>query len=94
MRDLSQSSEALIATARASRLAFLRTELRVANTMLNLAATSRDAGDRERRRDRAREACREVARHLAVAESPNALSARERVELASGMRAIEQRMAG
>jgi hypothetical protein len=93
MKDLPISSEALLFSARASRRDFLRTELKIANTMLDLAATSRDAGDRERRRGRAREACGEVARHLAVEDSPNALDAMERAELSAGVRRIEQRLA-
>jgi hypothetical protein len=93
LKDPSLSSEALLASARATRIDFLRAEIRIANTMLDLAATSRNAGDRERRRDRAREACGEVARHLAVVDSVNAVNALQREELSTAVRGVERRLA-
>lgn len=76
--------------ARHAAVEFLRIELRVANTMLDVATCSSDWRGGERRRAAARAACGEVARHLAKG-STIVLSASERDELTAGLDKLAHR---
>jgi len=93
MDDPIPVSRALAHSAHDSMVTFLRIELQIANTMLDAAATTHDADSRERRRGRANEACAEVVRYLEADVERPVLSAEEREELSTGLRAVQARMA-
>ena len=70
---------------------FLRTELRVANTLLDLVQSRTDARANTRRRDEARAAYDEVEKQLGEGGSL-ALSEREQVELTIGVTELGRRL--
>jgi hypothetical protein len=90
MADLFQDSEALWDASRRAAVVFLRTELRVANTLLDLADTGTDLETKVRRREEARAAYIEVAEHLAK-ESRLTFSHGERAELTRGLDELARR---
>jgi hypothetical protein len=93
MSDLADISNALVASSRGLCVEVLRTELRIAQTMITLAVNTEDAAVQERRKHQAGEACAVVARHLSADGSPIVLSESERDELSEGLSAISQRLA-
>jgi hypothetical protein len=90
MVDLHRNSEALRESARLAAVDFLRTELRVANTMLDVASTGTDVLATARRREAARMAYAEVVKHL-VKGSGISLTQHERDELTTGLESIARR---
>jgi len=70
---------------------FLRTELRVGNTLLDLVQSRTDAQANTRRRDEARAAYDEVEKQLGEGGSL-ALSEREQVELTIGVTELGRRL--
>lgn len=85
------AANALLISSRHARLRFLRTELQVANTMLNLAGSSLDPETRRRREAAAEDACAEVARNLGSRARTAFLSRSERAELTAGLDALQRR---
>jgi hypothetical protein len=92
MKDLAHKDATLSQSVRSTQIEFLRAELQVANTMLDLAAASDEGWVRERRRAQAIEACEEVARHL-IDDRGLALSETEREELSAELWAVTRRLA-
>lgn len=91
MAYLQRHSEALLEAARLAAVDFLRTELRVANTMLDVASTGfADVQARERRHAAARIAYAEVVKHL-VTGSNITFTDRERDELTTGLDSLARR---
>src|SRR5258705_8241495 len=91
MSDLFRQSEALRHEARRVAVEFLRTELRIANTLLDLVQSRTDAQANTRRRDEARAAYDEVEKQLGEGGSL-ALSEREQVELTIGVTELGRRL--
>jgi len=60
--DMVGRSRALIESARAHQVAFLRVELQIAHTLLDSSCTTHEELSRERRRFRAEQAYAEVSR--------------------------------
>jgi hypothetical protein len=92
MDDPFSVNRALLRATRDTMLTFLRTELRVATTMLDAADSTQDESVRSRRLVMANLACAEVVRFLSTDVGMTALEVSEREELATGLRAVEQRM--
>jgi hypothetical protein len=84
MADLVQDSQALREAARRAGVDFLRTELRLANTLLDVAGTGVDAQIEQRRRHAARAAYAEVEKHLVKGGSITFTDG-ERAELTTGL---------
>ncbi len=78
--------------ASAAGLELLRTELRVANTMMDLIASSLSEDARGRRLQQAQDACDVVASHLGRNEKHFIISESHRCELASGLSLVRARM--
>jgi hypothetical protein len=91
MSDPIQQSRELQVETRRLALDFLRTELRVANTLLELAERGREDQSAVRRRAEARAAYGEVAKRL-LDPSEIELSASEREELATGLARLGRRL--
>jgi hypothetical protein len=89
MVDLHRHSEALVETARLAAVDFLRTELRVANTMLDIASIGTDGEATARRREAARIAYSEVVKH--VNGSSINFTQHERDELNTGLDSLTRR---
>jgi hypothetical protein len=89
MNDLTRNEAALADAVRASAIEFLRVELKIANTMLDLAAATGERETRARRRAQAKEACRTVKRYLEGPAVP--LPAEDQQAIAESLRAVEQR---
>jgi hypothetical protein len=90
MADLFLASSSLLEAARRNAVDFLRIELRIANTMLDAAATATNPQIGARRHDAARAAYDEVARSLATG-SRLAFSEPERAELGTGLAELARR---
>jgi hypothetical protein len=86
-----RTTEELLATSRQARLRFLRTELQIASTMLDLADSASDQETRHRRESAAADACNEVARGLDPSSRTAPLSELERAELTAGLDALDVR---
>jgi hypothetical protein len=84
-------AEALRESARCAAVEFLRTEIRTANTLLDVAATGAGGDAHARRRGAARTAYDEVARHLAEG-SKLVMTDRERGELATSLADLARRL--
>lgn len=92
MNDLTRNEAALADAVRASAVEFLRVELKIANTMLDLAAATDEAETHARRRAQANEAYSTVRRYLEGPAVP--IADDDRLAIAEGVRALEQRMRG
>ena len=92
MSDVFNSAEALREGARLAAVDFLRTELRIARTMLHAASTTGDPEAAIRRHVAARTAIAEVVKHLGSG-SRLELSESERGELTSGIDTLAPRLA-
>lgn len=89
--DHADTNEADLANAvRSSALEFMRVELKIGNTMLDLAAATSDQETHARRHAQATEACNTVKRYLGEPAVP--LPAEDRESIATGLRALEQRI--
>jgi hypothetical protein len=92
MHDPISTSRVLLRSTRASMLTFLRTELRIATTMLDAAESAQDESARNRRLVIASQACSEVVRFLSTDIGMTTLEVAEREELTTGLRTVEERM--
>jgi hypothetical protein len=92
MDDSIAINRALLRAARDSMLTFLKTELRVAGTMLDAAESTLDESARKRRVVMANQACSEVVRFLSTDLGMTALEVSEREALTTELRAVEERM--
>jgi hypothetical protein len=91
MTDVIRQSEALRRATSQAAVDFLRTELQVAHTLLDLADSAMGAGADARRRDQARMAVAEVAKGLAK-EGHITFTESERNELTTGLTELAQRL--
>lgn len=91
--DIIESSRALVETAHALRVDFLRVEIKIANAMLDTSKTTRDEATRERRLGRAREACAEVSRWLDATLPSGRMTDAEHDELTLGLAQARARLA-
>jgi len=87
-----ERSRALIESARAHRVEFLRVELKLANTMLDTSCSTHEELARERRRFRAEQACTEVSRALEADRTQAYLTDAERQELTAGVARVHERL--
>jgi hypothetical protein len=90
MSDLARNEAALADAVRASAVEFLKVELKIGNTMLDLAASTDERDTHARRRAQAQEACSTVKRYLDGPAVP--IPAEEREALLVGLRALERRI--
>jgi molecular chaperone DnaK (HSP70) len=90
MNDLAKNESPLADAVRASALEFLKVELKIGNTMLDLAAATDERETNARRRAQAQEACSTVKRYLH--EPPVPLSAEDRQAIGEGLNALEKRI--
>jgi hypothetical protein len=90
MNDLAKNEAALANAVRTSALEFLRVELKIANTMLDLAASTGEEETQERRREQAMLACSTVKRYLDGPAVP--LPVEDSQEIRQCLRALEQRI--
>jgi hypothetical protein len=84
------NESALANAVQASAIEFLKVELKIGNTMLDLAASTDDRETHARRYAQAKEACNTVKRYLAGPAVP--LPVEDRRMIADGLRALEQRI--
>jgi hypothetical protein len=91
MADLFHETKALQEATRRVAVDFLRTELQVAKTLLDVAHAGLDAQTEGRRRHEARLAYAEVERRLTT-NSRIILSATERDELTAGLAQLARRL--
>jgi hypothetical protein len=92
MNDLVRKEGAMQAAVRASAIEFLKVELKIANTMLDLAAATSEHGAHQRRRAQAIEAYATVARYLSGEGSTVPLGEEQRKELTVGLLSVARRM--
>jgi hypothetical protein len=90
MTDLTRNEAALADAVRSSALEFLRVELKIANTMLDLAASASEQETHERRREQARIACDTVKRYLDEPAVP--IPTKDHDAISESLRALEQRI--
>jgi multidrug resistance efflux pump len=90
--DMVGRSRALIASARAHRVQFLRVELQIAHTLLDTSFTTHEELSRERQRFRAEQACTEVSRALEADRTEAYLTDAERQELTAGVARVHERL--
>jgi hypothetical protein len=90
MNDLARNGAALANAVRTSAVEFLRVELKIANTMLDLAASTDEEETHERRRAQANEACDAVKRYLDEPAVP--LAVKDRQAIMEGLHALQQRI--
>jgi hypothetical protein len=90
MIDPATNEAALASAVRTSAIEFLRVELKIANTMLDLAASTHEQEAHARRRAQAVEAYNTVKRYLA--EPPVPLPEADSQEILDSLRVLEQRM--
>jgi hypothetical protein len=91
MNDLVRNG-AIKDAVRASAIEFLKVELRIANTMLDLAATTGEHEAQQRRRAQANEACVTVARYLNGEGPAVPLGDEQHAALTVALRSLERRM--
>ena len=92
MTDPQRRHDELRAEVRSSQLAFLRTELEVAKSLLDLATSLEDAATQVRRRSLAEEACTEVARRLSENSRGITLCEDDREELSAELWRLHRRL--
>jgi hypothetical protein len=90
MNELAKNDAVLADSVRSSAVEFLRVELRIANTMLDLAAATSEAESYARRRAQAQEAYSTAKRYLNEPAVP--LHAEDVRVIAAGLRALEERI--
>jgi hypothetical protein len=91
MNDTTRNPDSIQDAVRASAVEFLKVELKIANTMLDLAAATAEHATHQRRLAQANVAYATVARYLG-GEGPVPLSEEQREALALELRSLERRM--
>jgi hypothetical protein len=92
VKDITRPSDASVASTSAIGFEFLRTELQIANTMLDLADVADDVATYDRRRARAVAARVEVERRLAPDAPRIGLNEKQREELSASLRYVSRRL--
>jgi hypothetical protein len=92
MNEIARPSDANAASPSGSGFEFLRTELQIAHTMLDLADVADDRATYDRRRARADAARVEVERRLSAAAPKIGLNEQQCEELFAGLRLVERRL--
>ena len=90
MHHADKDEGALANAVRSSAVEFLRVELKIANTMLDLAAATIEQETHARRRAQALEAYNTVKRYLETPAVP--LLGEDRASIAAGLHALEERI--
>ena len=90
MHHTDRNEAALANAVRSSAIEFLRVELKIANTMLDLAASTTEEETHARRRAQAIEAFSAVKRYLEAPAVP--LLAEDRDSITAGLHALEERI--
>ncbi|MDQ6635864.1 MAG: hypothetical protein M3Z10_14025 [Gemmatimonadota bacterium] len=90
MYHADRKDDALANAIRSSAIEFMRVELKIGNTMLDLAAATSDRETYARRRAQAIEACNTVKRHLDEPAVP--LPGEETNSIGAGLHALQSRI--
>jgi CTP-dependent riboflavin kinase len=92
MNDVARNADAIQDAVRASAIEFLKVELKIANTMLDLAASTAEHEAHQRRLGQANEAYSTVARYLSGEGPTVTLDEEQREALTVELRSLARRM--
>jgi hypothetical protein len=92
MNDTTRNADAIQDAVRASAIEFLKVELKIANTMLDLAAATEEHETHQRRLAQANAAYATVARYLSGDGSRVPLGEEQREALTMELRTLARRM--
>jgi hypothetical protein len=92
MNDTARNADAVQDAVRASAVEFLKVELKIANTMLDLAASTEEHEIHQRRLAQANLACATIARYLSSDGPAVPLGEEQREALTRQLRSLERRI--